>query len=313
MGADMRMTSSCATAGGIPALLYKIFLGFLSGATVTSPMSWGLVLSGGSAFGIANGGIVEVLEREKLKPDYIGGSSMGAIVGALWALGHSVETLRSLANSLTLFNVAKYDGIQWEKGLGAGVLRQAISEHLLPLLGDTTIGDCRIPFMCVAGRTCKPVNWLSILQSGFTDHLRECVQPYVFPKETKLIDALQASTAIPVLFHPYNIGKDSFIDLAAFGAIPAKELQETFAPDILIATDTNPRWSGLKVILPPGWRQFIDDGIDALQKSKDICNLVITPSLSGNSFRFDQAQVFWEAGKEAAEEAIPKIRTLLEA
>ncbi|MEK7563309.1 MAG: patatin-like phospholipase family protein [Patescibacteria group bacterium] len=64
-------------------------------------MSWGLVLSGGAAYGVANVGVVECLEKEGLSPDVIAGSSMGAVVAGLYALGIETKTIREIGKQLT--------------------------------------------------------------------------------------------------------------------------------------------------------------------------------------------------------------------
>ncbi|MEL6484663.1 MAG: patatin-like phospholipase family protein, partial [Bacteroidota bacterium] len=56
----------------------------------------GLVLSGGGAKGLAHVGAIKVIEESGVKIDYIGGSSMGAIVGALYASGYSAKELDSI-------------------------------------------------------------------------------------------------------------------------------------------------------------------------------------------------------------------------
>src|SRR3989338_1204623 len=79
--------------------------------------SWGLALSGGSAFGIANAGVIEVLERENLRPNCIVGSSMGAIVGALWALGCTTKDMRAVCSGLSLLSVASLSDTPFQGGL----------------------------------------------------------------------------------------------------------------------------------------------------------------------------------------------------
>ena len=60
------------------------------------PPKVGLVLSGGGAKGLAHIGALKVIEESGIKVDYIGGTSMGAIVGALYASGYSAHELDSI-------------------------------------------------------------------------------------------------------------------------------------------------------------------------------------------------------------------------
>ncbi len=271
------------------------------------PPRWGLVLSGGIAYGIANMGVVDVLRREGLRPDCIAGSSMGAIVAALYAADCPAADIDRLCNTLRTTDIARLSG-RWWKG---GLLRQRLEPLLAPLLGEKCIGDCVISFLCIAGRVRGRIRWERILRRGFSAHYQSCVEPYIFPPDTRLMDALLASTAMPLLFQPPRIGKDTFIDLLNFTTIPSRELRAAMHPDIVIGTDTNPPREALLKFLPPGWREILTDGYEALHRSREACNLLIMPELHGNSFRFGLAPKFRAAGVAATEKALPAIRKLL--
>jgi NTE family protein len=275
-------------------------------------MSWGLVLSGGAAHGLANGGIIEVLERESLTPDCVAGSSMGAIVAALYATGHSSKEMRDLCGKLRVINIATMSKTPLRNGLHGGLLRQNLEHWLHPLLGDATIGDCRIPFVCVAGRVCKPIVWRRILRGNFTEYVQGCVEKHVFPPQTRLLDALLATSAIPVLFSPMKVGDDEYIDLVSFGAVPARTLKEKYNPDVIIATDTNPRYEKLRRFLPAAWRDFIESGNASLRESLDACDLVIKAELKGSPFAFNKSMQFYEAGKKVAEQKLKEINQLIQ-
>ena len=62
----------------------------------------GLALGGGAAKGLAHIGVLSVLEREHIPVDIIAGTSMGAIVGGLYAMGHNTPAIREIA-----LNIAK--------------------------------------------------------------------------------------------------------------------------------------------------------------------------------------------------------------
>jgi NTE family protein len=272
-------------------------------------MSWGLVLSGGIAQGIASGGVLEVLEREGIKPNAIAGSSMGAIIAALWALGHSASTLRTLCDRLSLLTVAVPN---FESGsVSQGFLRQSLDTHLKDLVGDATIGDCKIPFVCVAGRMKEIVTLQDFLRRDAAAVINSKVELHVFPPETRVMDAIMASSAIPFVFSPVVIGNDHFVDLLNFGAIPSRTLKAIHHPDVIIATDTTQSSESYKHFLPPGWREFLEASDKSLEESKKACDLVIRPEMPYGPYRFDKATAFFEAGREAAEQALPLIQNLL--
>lgn len=276
-------------------------------------MTWGLVLSGGAALGIANGGVLEVLEREGLKPDYVAGSSMGAIIGAAYALGIPVRVIHACIQKLTALNVASLSAHPLRGGLHGGLFRQNLERHVGPLFGDARIGDCPIPFVCVAGRVERPIHWLHILRRNFTAEVLERVSVHVFSPETKVLDAVMASSAIPVAFSPVRIAGQEFIDLCHFGAIPARTLRALYRPDRVIATDTNPSYASLARLLPGGWKDFLQAGYAEIEKSKAACDLVLRPVMPASLLRFDKGEAFWSAGKAVAESALPQMRAIINA
>lgn len=274
-------------------------------------MAWGLVFSGGIAAGIANIGVLQVLEREGLKPDYIAGSSMGAIVGALAALGYPAEVFDGILKKLNPLAIAELSENTMKEGLHGGVFRQKLRDFLGDLVDGKTIDDCTIPFLCVAGKVAKPIAWETIATPGFTAEVLASVEPHFFRHNTKLIDALMATSAVPVLFSPVRIGDDTFIDLCSFGAVPARTLRDIYMPDVIIATDTQPRYASLSKLLPQGWREFLRAGEASLDESLAACDLVIKPDLPFGPLRFDKADAFVKAGRDAAEKALPAIRALV--
>lgn len=276
-------------------------------------MTWGLALSGGAAYGLANAGILSVLEREGLRPDCIAGSSMGAIVGALYAYKGSAAALPPLCKRLGISNVARLSDHPLKGGhLHGGLFRQELAAHLEDILGDAVIGDCAIPFVCIAGRVKEPISWSRILLPGFTDDILTRVEPVMLPPDTRLLDAIMASSAIPVAFSPVIIDGDEYVDLVHFGAIPARTLRNAFHPDIVIGTNTNPVYGTLMKYLPASWSEFLERGYEELEKSMESCDLVITPLLTSSPLRFDKVDTFVQAGEAAAKEVLPEVKRLIQ-
>ncbi|MDD4287818.1 MAG: patatin-like phospholipase family protein [Candidatus Peribacteraceae bacterium] len=274
-------------------------------------MSWGLVLSGGAAFGIANGGVLEVLEREGLKPDCIAGSSMGAIIAAGCAFGISLDHIHEAVRQLTIVSVARFSDLPLRHGLHSGIFRHEVERLMRPFFGDATIGDCRIPFVCVAGKVHKRIAWSHIVRRTFRQEFENAVSHYVFPPETRLVDALAATSAIPVVFSPVEIAGQTFVDLCHFGPIPARALKDRFHPDRIVATDTHPTYDTLRTFLPTGWREFLEAGDQAIAEDKAVCDVLISPVPPYVLFRFDKGEAFWEAGKKAAEKSLPHVKALI--
>lgn len=199
-------------------LLSLLILSF-GGLRAQEDLKIGLVLSGGGAKCLAQIGAIQVLEEEGIKIDYIGGTSMGAIVGAMYSLGFSgkemEEYLRQvdwdalLANEVPRNRLSYFDrksdgryflsfpidsnGINLPRGVN-------FAQYILRELSTITqqsyryehFSDFPIPFFCIA--TNLETGGLRVFEHG------------------RLMDALRASSAFPSLFTPYEIEDSLYVD-----------------------------------------------------------------------------------------------------
>ena len=140
----------------------------------------GLVLGGGGAKGSAHLGVLRELERLEVRFDLICGTSIGALVGAVMAAGHSAAELEAAFRDTSLRRILALDPARW--GL---IGSDRLAEVLTQLLGDTRIEDLPIPYCAVA------VDLVSgheiVLDHG------------------SLVEAALASSAVPGVFPPRRI------------------------------------------------------------------------------------------------------------
>jgi len=205
----------------------------------------GLVLSGGGARGAAHVGVLEVLDRLRIPIHCIAGTSMGAVVGAMYALGLSAKEIRRIVSDvnwnrgfvdefprerLSLRRKDEEDEflIKFELGLRNGTLnlpRGVIQGHSLHLLLKELVGGAAlvqdfdqlpIPFRAVA-----------------TDI--EKAQAVALA-EGDLATALQASMAIPGVFSPVELDGRLLVDGGVSNNLPISVVREMGA-DIIIAVD----------------------------------------------------------------------------
>ena len=178
----------------------------------------GLVLGSGAAMGLAHIGVLEVLEKEKISIDIMSGTSMGALIGTLWAVGYSAREIEKLACSFksklrTLFLIDPTVPI---RGLIKG---RAVKKILKSYLGNKTFFDTRFPLKVVA---CDIKNRREIII-----------------EKGKLIDAVMASIAIPGVFEPIEINDAQLVDGGIVNPVPISVLTKSGIKRI-IAVNTLP-------------------------------------------------------------------------
>lgn len=200
----------------------------------------GLVLSGGGAKGLAHIGVLKVIDSLGIKIDYIGGTSMGAIVGGLYASGYSGKQLDSIFNSIDLGTLIqdefprsaktfyeKEDSERYaitvpfenfkvtlptalSKGQNVFNLMAQLTEHVSEV---RDFNELPIPFFCVA--TNVESGQAVILDSGY------------------LPDAMSASGTFPTLFEPVKLNGQLLIDGGVTNNYPIDEVKAMGATVII--------------------------------------------------------------------------------
>jgi NTE family protein len=222
--------------------LKKIVLLILLLASVTSQaQKIGLALGGGGAKGGAEVGVLKVLEEQGIRPDYIAGTSIGSIVGVLYAAGYSAAELEQLfcqQEWLSLLTDRRDDlsgepfkqenGVTYIFGFPVidtssgtfGVLRggrvEQVIDSMLAQKGCVEFECLPIPFRCVAA---------SMMDAE-----------EVVLSEGTLPRAVRASMAIPGIFKPVEIDSQQLVDGGMMNNLPVDVVRQMGA-DIVIAID----------------------------------------------------------------------------
>ncbi|NAS31185.1 patatin [Flavobacteriaceae bacterium R38] len=203
----------------------------------------GLVLSGGGAKGFAHIGALKVLEEAGVRVDYIGGTSMGAIIGALYASGYTANQLDSIFNSVN-FNELIQDQIP--RGAKTFYEKEDQERYVLTLPFD----KFKIRFPSAISRGQNVYNLLSRLLQHVSDvdDFDElpipffCIATNVETGEPVLLDkgylpeVISASGAFPSLFEPIEIDGKLLIDGGVVNNYPIDEVKAMGA-DIIIGVD----------------------------------------------------------------------------
>ena len=176
----------------------------------------GLALGAGGARGVAHIGFLAALDEAGIRPDYVSGCSMGAIVGALYCAGVSPATMKEVVLDLKMTDLAAINLSPFRMN---GLMRmKKVRKLVLDIMGgEKDFSDLDIPFACVA-----------------TDIIEG--KP-VMLSEGNVIDAALASASIPGAFTPAAIGPyEMLVDGCITERVPTREVRELGA-EVIVAVD----------------------------------------------------------------------------
>ncbi|MFC2033977.1 patatin-like phospholipase family protein [Chloroflexota bacterium] len=177
----------------------------------------GLALGGGAARGLAHIGVLGILEREGIPVDMIAGTSIGAVIGAMYAQVKDVNRIKDLALDLSKKKLSFWLDPTLPK---SGLLRGRMLENTVKsVIGGINFNDLRIPFACVA----------TDIYSG----------EEVVIKERSVWDGIRASSSIPGLFTVVKWEGRYLVDGGLVNPVPVSIVRDMGA-DFIIAVNVNP-------------------------------------------------------------------------
>jgi NTE family protein len=285
----------------------------------------GLVLSGGGARGYAHLGVLQALEQMHIPIDYIAATSMGAVVGGLYASGLSVDELDHILSGTNLSDIAfdrneradlpqsqREDDYQYPIGLSAGY-------------GD---GKLKLPAGLVQGNNLLALlqNWMPQLPANISfDKLPTPFRAVatdlgsgeeVVLSQGSLPHAIRASMAVPGLFAPLKLDGKTLVDGGLVRNLPVDQARAMGA-DIVIAVNIATDLQDPATLESPTAvaqqmvtiliRQNVKRQIDSLKKG----DVLIEPELGDLGFAdFSRGKDGVKAGYDAAERQRAKLASL---
>lgn len=250
----------------------------------------GLALGGGAAKGFAHVGVIKVLEAHGLTPDFVAGTSAGAVVGSLYAAGFSGFQLQEMALTLDQSSIT-----DWVLP-NAGVLKgERLEGYINQQVGHRPIEKLTRPFAAVTAD----------LATG---------QRVAF-RRGNTGQAVRASAAVPGVFQPVKIGTRRFVDGGITSPVPVLAAREMGA-EVVIAVDISTKLSG---VAPDSTLSVLDQSLNIMgQKLSEAelarAEVVIRPNTQQlGSADFDQRHRAILEGEKATQAALPAIRRALAA
>lgn len=291
---------------------------------------FGIALGGGGARGFAHIGVLEVLEKNGIKPDMIAGTSMGAIMAGMYAVGYPLDKIKEIVLNFKNLNISptKYLNLLHESILKDDFVEEALNQ----LFRDKTFEDCKIPFTTVAVD----------LESG---------KEVVFNKGP-LKPAIKASASIPIIFPPAFYQDHYLIDGGVLNNLPLTCLRDhggentadvlmgvklvNFTSQQYISGMVYAKYHQSKYKNLFKKMNFLKNFVNKRKQdtqllvgialraldiaSKDSTNLriqeadpdlLIEPKVECGLLEFSKAQEAIDMGKEAMTKALPKLKELL--
>ena len=165
----------------------------------------GIAFGSGGAKGLAHIGVLKVLKKYGIEVDMIAGTSMGAVIGAAYASGMSIEEIEKLANKFfsasSIFSLHNFHFFQ------ESLIRpDDIKKSYYSFVGDKRFEDCKIKFISVG----------IDLESGQEIQL----------SQGRLLDAIEASSAYPGVFPPVFVDGHYLVDGGLLNPTPVNYLRE---------------------------------------------------------------------------------------
>lgn len=254
------------------------------------PPKIGLALSGGGAKGFAHIGVLKVIDSLGIKIDYISGTSMGAIVGGLYAAGYEAKDIEKIMKETDFYTLLANEKPRQEtpffsktndkylitvpihkgkinvlpKAISTGQKNLYLLKELLSNVSNiNNFSELQIPFLCVATN----------LESGKME---------IFEKGD-IVSSIMASSAYPSLMDPVKVGDSLYVDGAMTVNFPAKPLKDK-GMDIII---------GVNLSQPLADREELNSAVKILNQVIDFntkrenisqekyADILINPNLSG--------------------------------
>jgi NTE family protein len=253
--------------------------------------SIGLALGGGFARGMAHIGVLKVLEEENIPVSIVAGTSVGALIGAAYCSGLSIEELETLSRSCRFTTFAR-----WTVSRFGFASNDRMVAFLTRTLKVRTFEELRIPL----GVTATDFN------SG---------EGVVF-HSGPIIDPIRASCAYPGMFLPVNIRGRWLVDGMLSHPVPTRPLREMGAERVL-AVHLKGQWS--KDSAPRHLFDVIGQSFAIAQDQmshlwRGAADMVVEPVVSGFAYDdFKRAAELIRAGEEAMRQALPEVRKWMEA
>jgi len=250
------------------------------------------VLSGGSAKGIAHVGVLRALERLGVRVDVVAGTSMGSVVGGLYALGLPVDSVEAIIRNADWSSLIGDDVARDRRSLDQrrlderAILSVPLENLRVTLPSGAIVGSNIIRLLEVVTWEASTVRDFSTLPRPFVAVATDLETGEPVPlRGGVLSEAIRASTGIPAVVEPISIDGRLLVDGALSRNLPAADARALGA-DFVICSDVSDPLSSAEELrtLADVFSQVTSlSMLDATNAQRELCDVLILPDVEGLS------------------------------
>ncbi len=286
-------------------------------------MSFGIALSGGGAKGAAHVGVLMALCENNLIPSSVSGTSMGAIVGGLYAMGYPPEKLKEIIIKFSK-NYRKYIDpcygnyfmalMQFMSNssitLPGFIKGDKVERYLKNLTKDIAISSVQTPLVIPA---VDLISGKTIVYSNIHPKTNNTTSNIVWKNDIPLHSAMRASSSLPAIFYPKKINNAVLVDGGITHIIPIELLMQTGEKNILAINISQeyekPKSTNIFDVTTHSF-ELMQNELKNFSLGKE--KFLITPKLPKNAemLSFNHMPEFVKAGYNSTIAVMPKLKQL---
>lgn len=265
----------------------------------------GLSLAGGGAKGFAHIGVLKILDSLGVKVDYIAGTSMGSIVGGLYAAGYTGKDIEQIVMDTDFYSVIRgpkprEEATFFNKSVDKYLISVPLRNGKVTLPSSISTGQKNVYLLKELFKNVASIEDFSKLPIPFMciGTNLESGNMTIFEKGD-LVQSIMASSAFPSLMEPVKIGDSIYIDGAMTVNYPSKPLKDK-GMDIVIGVDLNQDLSNRETLnnIISILNQVIDYGIQKETKRQyEFTDINVKPDLTGlGATSYDEKKRILDSG-----------------
>lgn len=286
-------------------------------------MSFGIALSGGGAKGAAHVGVLMALCENNLIPSSVSGTSMGAIVGGLYAMGYPPEKLKEIIIKFSK-NYRKYIDpcygnyfmalMQFMSNssitLPGFIKGDKVERYLKNLTKNIAISSVQTPLVIPA---VDLISGKTIVYSNIHPKTNNTTSNIVWKNDIPLHSAMRASSSLPAIFYPKKINNAVLVDGGITHIIPIELLMQTGEKNILAINISQeyekPKSTNIFDVTTHSF-ELMQNELKNFSLGKE--KFLITPKLPKNAemLSFNHMPEFVKAGYNSTIAVMPKLKQL---